>query len=549
MMVISHVAKSLILKSSSGSRLGHMGLLLSGVLMGLWPVWPLAWVALVPLWFVTYRGGSLRYGALCGLIWGLGYQGMLLTWVLHLHPLMWLGVPWLGSIAIATAAYVFVTLWGACIPMTWVLLMAIFKRRMPLARFGRFGRFGHIFIGTTLWCTLEVLAGLSPIYGTSLAITQSPGNLVVLHLARLSGYLTITAAIVAVNGLAAAGLFSWFQARSYDEDSISFGPQRWLAAALALLCVVHLIGWSLYQQPLADKDAEAIRIGIIQGNIPTREKLTQAGIRQARDRYLSSYKQLADAGADAVLTPEGAIPEIWRHRLRDNNLFYRAVQTIKIPLWLGTFVLAPTEEFHMYQSLIALLPESLKTTPQQSETHPITNQYNKIKLVPLGEYIPLQSVLGGIIRRLSPLDTTMIPGAAQQPRFDSGVGPAAVGICYDSAYGWIVRRQVAQGGQFILTASNNDPYPPRMMGQHHGHDVIQAIATDRWAARATNTGLSATVDPHGRTQWMSEPKTYDAQVKTIYRRETTTAYVRWGNWLLPLLIVISIGWLVNSTKP
>lgn len=537
------------LPRKSVNWLGPLSLLVGGVLMGLWPAWPLAWVALVPLWLVIYRGGSLRQGALGGLLWGLGYQGTLLTWVLHLHPLMWLGVPWLGSIAIATAAYAFVTLWGACIPVAWVLLMEIVRRRIPSTRFNQFGT---IIIGTTLWCTLEALASLSPIYGTSLAITQSPGNLIALHLARLSGYLTITAAIVAVNGLAAAGLFSWlqdrfhpqFQPHPHDGDA-PLNPQRWLAAALTLLCVVHLIGWSLYQQPLADKDSEVIRVGIIQGNIPTREKLTQAGIRQARDRYLSSYKQLAEAGADAVLTPEGAIPEIWRHRLRDRNLFYQAVQTTKTPLWLGTFVLAPTEEFHMYQSLIALLPETLQSTPQQTEAHAVTNQYNKVKLVPLGEYIPLQSLLGGLIRRLSPLDTTMIPGAARQPQFNSGVGPAAVGICYDSAYGWIVRRQVAQGGQFILTASNNDPYPPRMMGQHHGHDVIQAVATDRWAARSTNTGLSAVVDPHGRTRWMSAPKTYDAQVKTIYRRDTTTFYVRWGNWLLPLLIMLSMGWLVG----
>ena len=163
--------------------------------------------------------------------------------------------------------------------------------------------------------------------------------------------------------------------------------------------------------------------------------------------------------------------------------------------------------------------------------------------MPLGEYVPLQSLLGGLIDRLSPIDTTMIPGAARQPQFDSGLGPAAVGICYASAYGWIVRYQVAQGGQFILTASNNDPYPPRMMKQHHGHDVIQAIATDRWAARGTNTGLSAMVDPHGRTQWRAEPGTYATHVGTIYRRDTRTLYVRWGNWLLPLLMAVSVGWV------
>ncbi|MEO0349305.1 MAG: apolipoprotein N-acyltransferase [Cyanobacteria bacterium P01_A01_bin.15] len=512
-------------------RLEYLGLLAAGILMGL-PAWPLAWVALVPLWLVIRRGGSLRRGALGGLLWGVGYQGTLLTWVLHLHPLMWLGVPWLGSVAIATAAYVFVTLWGASIPMVWVFAMELLQRRIVLTRLSQ------VLVGTTLWCSLEALASLTPIYGTSLAITQSPGNLVGLHLARLSGYLTITAAIVAVNGLGAAGVLSTFQLRSGKPSS-----RRWPIAALSLLGAVHLFGWSLYQQPLAAADTEAIRIGLVQGNIPTREKLTQTGIRRARDRYLSSYQQLAAAGADAVLTPEGAIPTTWNPERRADDLFYQAVQTTKVPLWLGTFVLAPTEEFHIYQSLIALLPESAKSSLGETNSQPTTTQYNKIKLVPLGEYVPLQSLLGGLIDRLSPIDTTMIPGAARQPQFDSGLGPAAVGICYDSAYGWIVRYQVAQGGQFILTASNNDPYPPRMMRQHHGHDVIQAIATDRWAARGTNTGLSAMVDPHGRTQWMSEPGTYATHVGTIYRRDTRTLYVRWGNWLLPLLMAVSVGWV------
>ena len=502
--------------------------------MGAWPTWSLAWIALVPLWLVVYRGVGIRYGILCGLLWGIGYQGTLLTWVLHLHPLMWLGIPWLGSIAIAAAAYLFVVLWGATIPAVWVWLLSTLQRRVSLSRWGQ------ILVGTTLWCSLEALASLTPIYGTSLAITQSPGNLVGLHLARLSGYLTITAALVAVNALVAAGLFSSVQIR---ERGIY---HRWLLAALALLGAIHLVGWNLYLRPLANDETETLRIGIIQGNIPTREKLTPANIRLARDRYLNSYKRLAASGANAVLTPEGAIPDLWNPRLRDSNLFYQAVQATEVPLWLGTFVLASTEDFHIYQSLLALLPESLQE--DLLDNKPVVNQYNKIKLVPLGEYVPLQWLLGGLIDRLSPLDTTMIPGAAQQPQFASGVGPAAVGICYDSAYGWIVRRQVAQGGQFILTASNNDPYPRRMMGQHHGHDVIQAIATDRWAARSTNTGLSAIVDPHGRTQWSSEPNTYDAQVNTIYRRDTKTAYVRWGNWLVPLLWMLSVGCIVRSSK-
>ncbi len=508
-MAISHLTKPSTLKANADVEPRYLGLFAAGILMGLWPVWPLAWVALVPLWWAIHQAAGLRQSALSALVWGMGYHGTMLVWVLHLHPLMWLGIPWLGSIAIALFAYAFVTLWGAGIAVAWAMGMAALNRAVAL------GSIGRVFVGTALWCGVEALWSVSPLYWTSLAITQSPGNLVILHLARISGHLTITAAIVAVNGLLAVATM-----RPYSR--------RWLTAAVGVFTIAHLVGWALYHQPLQDQPTEAINIGIVQGNIPSREKLTGAGIFQAYELYLASYRHLVDEGADAVLTPEGAIPQI-----NSNRKFQKAVNEIGVPLWLGTFTVAPGEVRHIYQSLVALTPDGIANS-----------QYHKIKLVPLGEYIPLQSVFGELIDRLSPIATTMIPGESRQ-RFETSLGQAAVGICYDSAYGWIFRQQVAQGSEFILTASNNDPYPPRMMGQHHGQDVIQAISTDRWAARSTNTGVSAVVDPHGRVQWMSAPQAYDAQVETIYRRGTRTLYVRWGDWLVPVLLVASVGWVMR----
>lgn len=486
--------------------------------MGLWPAWPLAWIALVPLWWVVHRGADLRQSALAALIWGVGYHGMLVVWVLHLHPMTWLGIPWLGSIAIALFAYIFGILWGTGIAITWAIGMA------ALHQFVSVGNIGRVLIGTALWCGVEALWSMSPLYWTSLAITQSPGNLVILHLARLSGQLTITAAIVAVNGLLALVIL---RAQSW----------RWLMGAVGVFAIAHLIGWGLYQQPLQDHRDHGLRIGLIQGNIPSREKLTYPGMRRSEDRYRNNYRKLAAAGADAVLTPEAAIPTLWN---RKTSLFSNLVQDVGIPLWLGTFTMASTDNRHIHQSLVEITPNSPSDSLPNS-----TAVYNKIKLVPLGEYIPLQSILGNLISKLSPISTDMLPGRTNQ-RFETALGPAAVGICYDSAYGWIFRQQVKHGGEFILTASNNDPYPPRMMAQHHGQDVIQAIATDRWVARSTNTGLSAVIDPHGRTQWQSLPTTFDIQLETIYRRRTQTLYVRWGNWLVPLLLIMSVGWVLRS---
>jgi len=92
----------------------------------------------------------------------------------------------------------------------------------------------------------------------------------------------------------------------------------------------------------------------------------------------------------------------------------------------------------------------------------------------------------------------------------------------------------------MLTASNNDPYNTRMMAQHHAHDVMRAIETDRWAVRSTNTGYSGVINPHGQTLWRSQPQVFTTHAATIYRRQTQTLYVQWGNWVLPSLVVLSM---------
>jgi apolipoprotein N-acyltransferase len=75
-----------------------------------------------------------------------------------------------------------------------------------------------------------------------------------------------------------------------------------------------------------------------------------------------------------------------------------------------------------------------------------------------------------------------------------------------------------------------------MPAQHHAQDVFRAVESDRWAIRATNTGYSGIVDPHGRTLWLSGINTYEIHAETVYPRQTRTLYVRWGDWLVWLLL-------------
>ncbi|MEG4073433.1 apolipoprotein N-acyltransferase [Microcoleus sp. Pol14C2] len=561
----------------------------SGILMALTtaPVnaWLLAWVALAPLWIlvVSYQKPKIEeqkqkflflpsflnihqlHLVQCSLpnfllpsLWGIGYHGLALSWIMGIHPMTWLGVPWWPSLAIALFCWAFITLWGAALVTVWAWLFVILNsltlpgknpivilNSPPLQRVAgggssdlillnspplqgvagginaQFSALSRVLIGTALWCALESIWSTGSLWWTSLSYTQSPHNLAILHLGQLSGPSAVTAAIVAVNGLIAE---AFIEGRKKKEEG---RRKNWISYLLpASLCLVlHITGWSLYNRPLNQEAATALKIGIIQGNIPNEIKFDSGGWRRALEGYTTGYKQLADKKVDAVLIPETALPFIWTNEYQRSTLsFYQAILERGVVAWVGGF---GQQDDSITNSLLAI-----------DRTGEIVGRYDKLKLVPLGEYIPFYEILGGIINRLSPLDAHLVPGNSQQ-LFDTPFGRAIVGICYDSAFAEIFRYQAANGGEFMLTASNNAHYKPPMLAQHHALDVMRAIETDRWAVIATNTGYSAFVNPRGETVWKSKINTYEVRDATIYRRQTRTLYVRWGDWLTPVLLVMA----------
>jgi apolipoprotein N-acyltransferase len=515
-------------------------LALAGVGMGLGAAplnfWWLAWIALVPLWLAVRQAQDWRWAGLIGLVWGCGYHGYSLFWLTGLHPLTWMGLSWWNSVAIATSCWLFVTVWGALIPGLWAVGMTLGRQ---LSR--HWGDWRQLWLGVALWCGLEGLWSQSFLWWTSLTLTQSDGNRVLLHLGRLSGPTTTVAVIVAVNGVLALAWSAWRKSQPHSQRqglSWRLGWRGYVGIGFTILVAAHLLGWSLYRQPLPDLAqpqtlATTLKVGVIQGNIPTRVKLYPQGLAMAMQNYTQGYQELATAGAQAILTPEAALPMAFlgSEQTRSQTPFWQALRAQPLVTWLGSFAQTP-DGLNRTQSLLTLGAEG-----------EVISRYDKIKLAPLAEYIPLQESLGQWIERMSPIKSSMVPGQESQ-QVDTPVGKAIVGICYDSAFSQIFRRQASTGGEFMITASNNDPYSTRMMLQHHAQDIQRAIETDRWAVRATNTGYSAVVNPHGETVWHAQPNTYSTHIEMIQRRQTQTLYVRWGDWLLWVLLLGAVGVLV-----
>jgi apolipoprotein N-acyltransferase len=474
----------------------------SAVLMGLAPapigLWGLAWIALAPLWIVTVKTRSIQPA----IVWGIVYHGFALHWITGLHPLMWLGIRWIVSVAIVAFAWAFITLWGALCVGVWA--WGVRSIKSPIVR---------ILIGVALWSGIETVRQWSALDWTSLAYTQSPGNLIILHLGRISGTLTVTAAIVLINGLIAE---AWLAKQ-----------KRLIGIAAASLIVLHLIGFGFYQSAIDQNPEAKLTAGIVQGNVPTRIKLFAEGLKKALDGYALGYRSLSDQDVDFVVTPEGSLPFLWQGQNLKNPVM-QAINEKKTLALIGTFY---PEGSQYTQSLIAI------------ENGTTIARYNKIKLVPLGEYMPFEKWLG----RLSPIASSMSPGDFNQ-QFETPFGKIAIGICFDSAFSEVFRRQVAKGAQFLITASNLDPYSTVLMAQHEAHDVMRSIESDRWAVRATNTGYSGIIDPHGQVKWRSSPNQYQIHADTIYRQQTQTFYVKWGDWLTPTLLGMSVISLIFVSR-
>lgn len=524
-----------------GSWFGQHHLLIvaaiGGLVMGLTPVpvgmYGLAWVAIAPLWWVVYQrsrqstsmGSNLRQAAALGLAWGVGYHGLALAWITGVHPMTWMGVPWLASITIALVCWLIITLWGAGITVVWAIAQTLVLRWLQPRPWL------SVLWGVVFWCAIEWIWSRGALYWSAIAYSQSPYNLPLLHLGQISGPWTITAVLVGVNGALAYAVIAWRSPQTRPA------ARTYGLGAIALLVSAHLIGGGLYIQPLQDAPDAALKVGIIQGNIPNTIKLYDEGWRRAIEGYTTGYETLSEQGVDVVLTPETALPTVWTSPLHTRTSLYQSVVQQQTPIWLGAF---GGEGGDIANSLFTVLGDG--------RTY---SEYRKARLVPLGEYIPFERWLGSIINRLSPLDARMIAGDLR-PRFDTPWGLMTVGICYESAFPQHFQQQTAQGGQLILTASNNAHYAASMPTQHHAQDVMRAIESDRWAVRATNTGYSGIVDAHGHTLWMSGINTYELHAHTVYRRQTRTLYVRWGNWLTPALglgaIALSLWELRNRKR-
>jgi apolipoprotein N-acyltransferase len=178
-----------------------------------------------------------------------------------------------------------------------------------------------------------------------------------------------------------------------------------------------------------------------------------------------------------------------------------------------------------------------------SPTGEWTARYDKVHLVPFGEYLPFPSLFsfaGGLTREVGEFQ----PGATRNP-VSGGTMRVGVFICYESIFPDEVRQFADQGALVFANISNDGWYGDSgAYAQHLNQTRMRAIENNRWLLSATDTGVTASIDPLGRVVARLPRKQRAALVAPYALTSVTTFYTRHGDWFAYACAIISIGALL-----
>ena len=197
---------------------------------------------------------------------------------------------------------------------------------------------------------------------------------------------------------------------------------------------------------------------------------------------------------------------------------------------LGILRLPPNDEASdEFQNILVAL-----TDPMQV--------YVKRHLVPFGEYFPVPGFVRDWMRYMNLPTGDAIPGAPDQPPFDAAGERIAITICYEDVFGAEQLHYLPEAT--LLVNVSNDAWFGHSIAPHQHMQIAQVRAAEvgRYMLRATNTGVTGVIDPHGRVVATLPQFTAGVLKQTVRGYTGATPYARVGNYaVLSLALLVLVG--------
>jgi apolipoprotein N-acyltransferase len=532
--------RNLVLKLTPDSFIGQslLALATAALLILSFPDFSLtflAWISLAPLLVVIARGVTFKRAFWLGWLVGIVFTFFAENWIAH-------SMVYFGDM-LTVIAYAVALLFAA--------ILAIFPALFAGAMSKLVQRFGwrSIALAPIVWVATEWLRpALTGVTWNALGVSQAQ-HFEFAKLARFGGVYLISAEIVAASALIV--LLLKIRERKVVQ-----------AAAILMLGAALMFA-------LPAKDAENLTIPGAPVNILGVQPNLSPNASETDDAFTNNLEasiKLTREGLDRAPGKSAGII-VWAEA--PLSLFYENDPTIRNRLdnlarETGSYLILNTvakEEDRYFNSINIISPYEKKDE---------LKRYDKIVLVPFGEYVPWRSFLGrfvpaivgdfsfgrnAVVNTLK-LQTTrsalISEDEASPPRaIERTTSFVRVGafICYEAAYPGLIRKFVRNGATMLVNVSN-DAWFGNTSGarQHLLHAVMRAVETDRDLVRVTNTGISALITADGRVVNQLPMFSAGAQLWQAEVRHGQTFYVRHGDLFAYLCIALSLSILALSFR-
>ncbi len=470
----------------------------SGILLAVaFPTFDLhafAWIALVPL-LLALRNASSREGFVLGGLTGLLYFVGTVSWVMHsMH--YYGGMGYVPSVLVMLLLCAYLALYPA---LFGAVLAHLLARRPRIA----------LLAAPALWTALE-LARTYVFTGFPWALLgySQYRVLPVIQIADITGVYGVSFFIVMVNA-AIAGFLA--------------DRKQWRGLVATGLVAIVVLGYGA-RKLRAPEPAPTVSVSVVQGNIPQDQKWDRAFEDAVVGTYERLTRQALASRPDVVIWPETATPFDFTGVGRDDSdrtaALIRFVKQGGVPLLFGS----PTYEVEPNRRIIGRNSAFLLSGQGR-----ILAEYDKMHLVPFGEYVPLRHALFFVGRMVQAIGDFR-PGHTYTVMTLPGGTKLCTAICYEIIFPDLVRRFVNEGAQIVTTITNDAwfgktaaPY------QHFSMAVFRAVENRVPVARAANTGISGFIDSRGRILAESRIFTEAEMTHLLAPGTERTFYTRHGD--------------------
>lgn len=467
-------------------------------------LWPFACLFGLPL-FYAVKDASRREAFLYGLVAGIVAWGGLIYWVGYVVNIY-------GYLNLAVSTLIL---------LGFMVYLALYMGLFAALAAGLLPSRLAILSVPGIWVLLELFR--------SIALTGFPWALLGYALYPVKPLIQVAefGGVYLISGLAMMVNLAVYQLLRRD-----FKP---LVAALALVAACLIWGgWRMNTLPLA---GETLRVGIAQANIPQDQKWMEDNVDSTIALYERLTRQAVRQGAQIVAWPETACPFYlfleWPPTLKVVTLS----QQIPARLLIGSPAIELGTD-QRYFNRIWLLDKGL-----------IMGSYDKVHLVPFGEYVPLAWLLKPFIGKLTSgvSDFSIAPTQAQ-PIEDIGVL-----ICFENLFPDMSRRLCRQGAAYLVNASNDAWFSTWSASEQLlDMSAFRAVETRRYLVRPVNHGISAVIDPKGRIVKSLGLLHEGVIVADIQKLTYQSFYTRFGPviaWLWGLVGLVMLAGLWFKNRP